>query len=118
MNGNILKKKNTTRLKRKTRIRSRIIGNSLKPRVSIFKSNRYLFAQAIDDINGNTLLALSSKTLNLGKSKESASLLGVEFSKLLKKKNITNIVFDRNAYIYHGVIASFADALRGNEIKF
>ena len=118
MNKKVLKKKLTNRIKRKKRVRAKISGCETLPRVSIHRSNRYLMVQAIDDTKGVTLVGLNSKTINARANKEGAKALAVEFAKRLKEKNIDSIVFDRNGYRYHGVVAAFGDALRENEIKF
>ena len=118
MNAKVLKNKVATRLKRKRRIRAKISGSATLPRVSVFKSNRYLSVQAIDDVTATTLCATNSKSLSKSANKEGAAALGEAFAATLKAANITEIVFDRNGYQYHGVIAAFGDALRANEIKF
>ncbi|SFV75127.1 LSU ribosomal protein L18p (L5e) [hydrothermal vent metagenome] len=118
MNAKVLKSKIANRLKRKRRIRAKISGSATLPRVSIFKSNRYLSVQAIDDNKAVTLCALNSKAIGHRSNKEGATALGEAFAAKLKEANLTNIVFDRNGYQYHGVIAAFAEALRANEIKF
>ena len=118
MNAKTLKSKAASRVQRKRRIRVHITGSAAKPRVSVFRSNRYLSAQAIDDAGSTTLAAIHSKTLNLRTNKEDAAKLGEAFAKTLKDAGISEIVFDRNGYVYHGVVAAFAEALRANEIKF
>ncbi len=112
-----LAKKNSLRVIRKKRVRGNINGTAEIPRVSIFKSNRYLNAQAINDIDGITLAAVSSKVMGLNVSKESATKVGAQFAETLKAAGIQTVVFDRNGYLYHGVVAAFADALRDNGIK-
>lgn len=112
-----LAKKNALRIKRKRRVRGKISGTEQKPRVTIFKSNKYLYAQAIDDVAGNTLAAINGNKLGLNSNKESAVKLGTAFAEILKSKNIDSVVFDRNGYLYHGVVAAFADTLRDNSIK-
>jgi large subunit ribosomal protein L18 len=84
----------------------------------VFRSNRYLSVQAIDDTNSTTLCALHSKVTGHKANKEGATALGEAFAAKLKEANISEVVFDRNGYQYHGVIAAFGDALRANEIKF
>jgi len=118
MNAKVLKSKVANRLKRKLRIRAKISGCATLPRVSVFKSNRYLSVQAIDDVTATTLCALSSKSTGHKANKEGAAALGEAFAATLKAAKISEIVFDRNGYQYHGVIAAFGDALRANEIKF
>jgi large subunit ribosomal protein L18 len=109
--------KNLQRLRRKRRIRASINGTELRPRVSVFKSNKYFYAQAIDDVNAHTLASVDGRKLKLNANKESAIKLGAEMAKSLSAKNISEVVFDRNGYLYHGVVAAFADALRDNGIK-
>lgn len=118
MNARVLKRKLANRLKRKKRVRSKISGSAELPRVSIYRSNRYLTVQAIDDKSGVTLVGLNSKTINQRANKAGAEALAAEFAGKLKEKGITSIVFDRNGYRYHGVIAAFGDTLRSHEIKF
>jgi len=118
MNAKIIKSKVANRLKRKRRIRAKISGSAILPRVSVFKSNRYLSVQAIDDVTSTTLCALNSKSTGHKSNKEGAIALGEAFAATLKAANISEIVFDRNGYQYHGVIAAFGDSLRANEIKF
>ena len=116
MNAKVLKSKVANRLKRKRRIRAKISGSSTLPRVSVFRSNRYLSVQAIDDVNGVTLASADGAKLGLKSSKVGASELAKVFAETLKEKNLTNVVFDRNGYLYHGVVAAFADGLRENGI--
>lgn len=110
-------KKNLLRAKRKLKIRSKINGTAQKPRVSIFRSNRYINVQAIDDLAGNTMVSLNSKAIDARANKDGAISLAAKFADMLKENNITDVVFDRNGYVYHGVVAAFADALRENGIK-
>ena len=118
MNAKVLKNKVANRLKRKRRIRAKISGSASLPRVSVFRSNRYLSVQAIDDTTATTLCALNSKATGHKANRDGAAALGEAFAAKLKEANLTEIVFDRNGYQYHGVIAAFGDALRANEIKF
>ncbi|MDR1910791.1 MAG: 50S ribosomal protein L18 [Helicobacteraceae bacterium] len=112
-----LKQKIAARFQRKARIRAKLSGNAIKPRVSVFRSNRYIYAQAIDDNKGVTLASFNGKSHNARSNKEGAANAGKIFAALLKEKKIDEIVFDRNGYLYHGVVAAFADALRENAIK-
>lgn len=116
MKNKIIDNKKQLRLKRKLRIRAKCNGSASIPRVSVFKSNKYFYAQAIDDIRGVTIANIDGKKLNLNNNKDSASKIGVEFAKTLLANNINEIVFDRNGYLYHGVVAAFADSLRENGI--
>jgi len=118
MNVKTLKSKNAKRVQRKRRIRAKISGCAAKPRLSVFRSNRFLSAQAIDDMAGSTLAAVHSKVLGVKPNKEGAAAVGAAFAKSLKEAGISEVTFDRNGYVYHGVVAAFAEALRANEIKF
>lgn len=118
MTEKIIKHKRNLHLKRKRRVRSKVSGTSEFPRVSIFRSNRYFYAQAIDDVARVTLVDVSGKKLGLKANKEDAKKIGATFAESLKKNNITKVVFDRNGYLYHGVVASFADSMRENGIAF
>jgi len=118
MNARVLKSKLANRIKRKRRVRAKISGSATLPRVSVFRSNRYLSVQAIDDATGTTLVGINSKVIGQKANKAGAEALAVEFAGKLKEKNIEAVVFDRNGYRYHGVIAAFGDTLRANEIKF
>ena len=112
-----LAKKNALRIKRKKRVRGSIFGTAEKPRVSIFKSNKYVSAQAINDVEGITLAAVSSKAMGLNVNKENAVKVAAQLAENLKAAGIETVVYDRNGYLYHGVVAAFADALRDNGIK-
>ncbi len=118
MNLKVMKAKASKRVQRKRRIRAKISGTAAKPRVSIYRSNRYLSVQAIDDDAAKTLAASSSKVLGARANKEGAAALANDFAGKLKAAGINEIFFDRNGYVYHGVVAAFADTLRANEIKF
>lgn len=118
MTGKTLKIKAAKRLQRKRRIRSKIAGSAALPRVSVFRSNRYISAQAINDEQGVTLASVHSKTLGLKANKADAEKAGAAFAQTLKDAGINEITFDRNGFLYHGVVKAFAEALRANEIKF
>ena len=112
-----LVKRNALRLRRKKRVRGKVNGSVELPRLSIFKSNKYFYAQAIDDVAGVTLASVDSRALKLTVSKENVIKVAASLAETLKSKNIESVVFDRNGYLYHGVVASFANALRDNGIK-
>lgn len=112
-----LAKKNALKIRRKKRVRGSISGTAEKPRVSIFKSNKYVSAQAIDDVEGKTLASINSKAMDLHVNKENAVKVAAQFAQNLKDAGIDTVVYDRNGYIYHGVVAAFADSLRENGIK-
>ncbi len=114
----IQKRKNKLRIQRKRRVRGKISGTEQLPRVSVFKSNKHFYAQAIDDVAGVTLAAADGRKMGLKANKEDAKKVAIAMADALKAKNIETIVFDRNGYLYHGVVAAFADALREAGIKF
>jgi|AAUQ01.1.fsa_nt_gi large subunit ribosomal protein L18 len=110
-------KKNRVRAKRKKRVRGKISGTADIPRVSIFKSNKHVYAQAIDDTKGFTIASADGRAMKLKANREDAKKVAQALASSLKEKGIDTAVFDRNGYLYHGVIASFADALREAGIK-
>jgi large subunit ribosomal protein L18 len=114
----IQKRKNKLRAQRKARVRGSIYGTETKPRLTIFKSNKHFYTQAIDDVAGVTLAAADGRKLGLKANQEDVKKVAAEMAKNLASKNIETVVFDRNGYLYHGVVASFADALREAGIKF
>jgi large subunit ribosomal protein L18 len=114
----IQKRKNRLRAQRKARVRGKIYGTAELPRLTIFKSNKHFYAQAIDDNASATLAAADGKKMGLKANREDVKQVAAEMAKALAAKNIDAVVFDRNGYLYHGVVASFADALREAGIKF
>lgn len=109
------------RKKRRKSIRKHIQGTAEVPRLSVFRSNKFIYVQAIDDEKGLTLASLSSfafkeKKLNL--NKKTAELIGSEFGKKLKGLKISKAVFDRGGYIYTGKIRALADAIRKEGVQF
>ena len=111
------------RFKRKARIRKKIFGTSERPRLTVYRSNRFLYAQAIDDSTGNVVGAASSKEKGFETPKDSgnktgAAKVGKVIAERLKSKNIQMVVFDRNGYQYHGCVKSMADAIREAGLKF
>ncbi len=114
----IQKRKNKLRAQRKARVRGKIFGTDTLPRLSVFKSNKHFYAQVINDTTGVTLVSVDGRKLGLKSNQEDAKKVAAEMAKNLAAKNIENVVFDRNGYLYHGVVASFADGLREAGIKF
>ncbi len=112
----------TTRERRQAKIRNKIRGNAKKPRFNVFRSNKYIYVQAIDDVKGVTITSFSSLKLDkkdLNKTKtEQAILVGENFGKLLIKKGINTGVFDRSSYRYHGRVKALADGIRKAGVKF
>lgn len=113
--------KNVRRNRRKLHIRKRVSGTVERPRISVFKSNRHLYVQVVDDLEGKTLLSASSRageTLGLKPTVADAEKLGLALGKLMKDKKITRAVFDRNGNLYHGVVKAIADGARKAGIEF
>ncbi len=117
MNRAIQKNRSIKRAQRKARVRKNITGTEAKPRVSVYKSNKNFTAQAIDDVKGHTLAAVDGAKLGNKNSVEGVTETAKAFAEALKAKEITEVVYDRNGYLYHGVVKAFADALRDNGIK-
>lgn len=114
--------KNDMRKKRHERIRETLTGTSTKPRLNVFRSNANITAQIIDDEKGVTLVSASSleKELKLknGGNVEAAKTVGAEIAKRAKKAKITEVVFDRGGYLYHGRVKALAEAARENGLEF
>jgi large subunit ribosomal protein L18 len=109
------------RLKRKVHIRKTLSGTGAKPRMSVFRSNKFLYVQVIDDKVGSTLCAASTlekEFLGVKPNIAGGSKLGEEIGKRLAEKKIMEVVFDRNGYLYHGVVKAIADGARKAGIKF
>jgi large subunit ribosomal protein L18 len=113
-----LPKKIQDRLARKRRIRARISGTTERPRLSVHRSLRGITAQVIDDTSGKTLAAASSKEAKVKKNAEGAKKVGQLLAEKAKKAGITAVVFDRNAYAYHGRIKALAEGAREGGLKF
>ena len=118
-----MNRKTFRRTKIKRRIRSKVSGNTARPRLTVFRSNSEIYAQLIDDSTSKTLLAASSteKTLAKEKSKskiEKAKAVGVAIAKKAVEKGIKDVVFDRNGFLYHGRIKAVADGAREAGLNF
>ncbi|XXS36497.1 MAG: 50S ribosomal protein L18 [Candidatus Karelsulcia muelleri] len=112
-------------MKKKSTIRKKIFGFLEKPRVSIFRSNKHIYAQVIDDYKGNTLISASSKKLlkfykkrKKITKKELSYKIGNLLGKIIKSYGISKIIFDRNGYIYHGRVKALAKGLRNVGLQF
>ncbi|MCC5920047.1 MAG: 50S ribosomal protein L18 [Cyclobacteriaceae bacterium] len=115
----------TSKLNRRFRIRKgirkKISGTPTKPRVSVYKSNRAIYAQIIDDVNGVTLAAASSKEFNADKKNynlEDCKVVGQKLAEKAKTAGIEDVVFDRSGYRYHGRIKNLAEGAREGGLKF
>tara|TARA_B100000965_G_scaffold157420_1_gene131196 strand:+ start:177 stop:533 length:357 start_codon:yes stop_codon:yes gene_type:complete len=113
-----IKKRN----KIKKRIKQKVFGNKSCPRLSVFRSNKEIYAQLIDDENGNTLVSSSSRDKDLAnndKSRtESSKLVGISLGEKALKAGIKKVSFDRNGYLYHGRVKSLAEGARESGLKF
>ena len=114
-------KKLERRLRIRKRIRKHVSGTATRPRLSVFRSNKGMYAQLIDDVNGVTLVAISSKSKAdkvSGTKTEIANQLGKILAEKALKKGIETCSFDRNGYLYHGRIKSLAEGAREGGLKF
>ncbi len=112
---------NKARLKRHLRVRSKICGTAQRPRLDVFRSNSNIYAQIIDDVNGVTLAAAASNEKDFGISggnKEGARKVGQLIAERAAKKGITEVVFDRGGYVYHGRVMELAEGAREGGLKF
>jgi large subunit ribosomal protein L18 len=111
--------KNKLRKKRIRRVRAKITGTSDRPRLCVFRSNKYVYAQIIDDKKNITLVAFDSQRLKNQKNDiESARKIGEEIAKIAKGKKIDQVVFDRKGYKYHGKVKALAEGARKGGLKF
>ena len=106
------------RIKSKYRVRNKISGTTERPRMSVFRSNKQIYVQVIDDLSGRTLAAASSLGMEAMPKKEQAAKVGELIAKKAQEAGITTVVFDRNGYLYHGRIKEVADAARNGGLKF
>lgn len=112
--------KNAQRLKRHGRARVTITGTAERPRLNVFRSNKAIYCQVIDDVAGVTLVSASSLDIEncKGSNIEGAKLVGALIGKKSIEKGITNVVFDRGGYIYHGRVKALAEAAREAGLQF
>ena len=116
-----LNDKDRKRLKRKIHIRKRLHGTAERPRMTVTRSNCNLYMQIIDDDAGKTLASISTfekEFASLKPNTDGAAKLGEEFGKRILDKNIKTVVFDRNGYLYHGVVKALADGARKAGLEF
>ena len=112
--------KNAERQRRHARVRTKVSGTADRPRLNVFRSNSHISAQLIDDVNGVTLVSANSVEMKLenGGNIAAATLVGTEVAQRALKANITNVVFDRGGYLYHGRVKALADAVREAGLVF
>ncbi len=112
------------RERRKLRIRRKISGTAERPRLTVFRSTKHIYAQCVDDVTGNTLAHTSTlakdvrDAINDATKSDAAKKVGEAIAKQLLAKGITAVVFDRNGYLYHGRISALAEAARKAGLKF
>ncbi|EAF4917664.1 50S ribosomal protein L18 [Listeria monocytogenes] len=113
--------KNEVRKKRHARVRSKISGTESRPRLNVFRSNKNIYAQIIDDVNGVTLASASNLDKDFGSAEskvDAASKVGELVAKRASEKGITSVTFDRGGYLYHGRVKALAEAARENGLEF
>lgn len=115
--------KNTQKLRRQARIRKKIRGTSDRPRLSVFRSNQYMYAQVIDDASSKTLVSVSEKQLgkdqgSKGTRLEKAKMVGMQTAKMAKGKKVKQVVFDKGSYAYHGRVKAVAEGAREGGLQF
>ena len=112
--------KNISRVRRHARVRAKVSGTAECPRLCLYRSNKNIEAQIIDDVKGMTLVSSSSMTLKLenGGNIEAAAKVGEDIAKKALKAKINTVVFDRSGYIYHGRVKALAEAAREAGLKF
>ncbi|WP_289687476.1 50S ribosomal protein L18 [Muribaculum intestinale] len=106
------------RNKIKTRIRGKVSGTAARPRMTVFRSNKQIYVQLVDDHEGKTLVSASSKGIEEGTKIEIAAKVGKAAAEKALAAGITEVVFDRNGYLFHGRVKSLADAAREGGLKF
>ena len=115
------KTKDERRIKIRRKIRGSISGNAERPRLSVYRSNKQIYAQVIDDVKGATLASASSTTIkeSQGVNKtEQAQIVGKKIAETAKAAGIESVIFDRGGYLYHGRVKSLAEAAREGGLKF
>ena len=118
------KLKQVRRLRRRNHVRRKITGTVERPRLTVFRSSKHIYAQLIDDLNGQTLAAASSvapdlrKDVSYGGNIKAAQAVGKRLAEVAKEKGITKAAFDRGHYRYHGRIKALADAAREGGLQF
>jgi large subunit ribosomal protein L18 len=116
--------KNVSRLKRHLRVRKKIEGTTLRPRLNIFRSSKHMYAQIIDDTKGVTIVAASTLDKDLGEAVsnggnvDAARQVGALIAKRAKEQGVVKVVFDRGGYLYHGRVQALADAAREAGLEF
>jgi large subunit ribosomal protein L18 len=121
---NVAKERREARQKRQVRVRRKVQGSQERPRLCVFRSARHIYAQIIEDTTGTTLVSVStvvkdvSGDLKVSGNVEAAKLVGKKIAERALAKNITQVVFDRNGFLYHGRVKALADAAREAGLSF
>jgi large subunit ribosomal protein L18 len=113
--------KNQVRKKRHARVRTKITGTTERPRLNVFRSNKHIYAQLIDDSKGLTIVSASTMDKDFDGTAgnvEAAKSIGETIAKRAVEKNIKSVVFDRGGYLYHGRVKALAEAARENGLEF
>ncbi len=114
----ITSKKKDQLTRRHARIRSQISGTAERPRLAVFRSNKFIYAQLIDDVAQTTLATATDAKMDKGTKSERSALVGADIAKKAQGKNITNVVFDRGGFAYTGRVKALADAARNAGLNF
>ena len=109
--------KKERRIKIKHRIRKKINGTASRPRLTVFRSNKGIYVQAVNDLEGKTIVSASSKGITEGTKSEIAAKVGEAVAKKCIEAGITEVVFDRNGYLFHGRVKALADGARNGGLK-
>lgn len=118
------KKKSVSRTRRKRSIRGKLSGTAERPRLTVFRSNKHIYAQVIDDVAGKTLAAFSTanegvrESVGEKKKTEVAQIVGQKLAEKCKELSIESVVFDRNGFIYHGRVKAVAEGAREGGLRF
>lgn len=119
------KRKRERRMRAHRRVRARVFGTAERPRLAVYKSLRYVYAQLIDDVKGETLVQASSREASIGdraeggaSTRSAARLVGETVAGRAREKGIESVVFDRGGYIYHGKVRELAEGARDQGLRF
>lgn len=110
--------KTARRVRRKRGLRKKLSGTPGRPRLTVYRSNKQIYAQVIDDVSGKTLAAASSRSLESGSTVDAAKSVGTSLAESAKQAGVESVAFDRAGYKYHGRIKALADAAREGGLKF
>ena len=116
-----LSEKRYKHAQRKRRVRRKLLGTAARPRLTVFKSNRNISVQAIDDLTGTTLASVSTlekEMSGVSRSVEGGKAVGQKIAERLKEAKVKSVIFDRNGYRYHGIVKAVADGARESGLEF